>query len=82
MRTIDVFVRECSIAIVKARSKEDAMCRRGPHHIVAQEGNYQRRVIFSKDHNMNYIQIFVGSSKHFEDVYDECIGIAKDEYKV
>ncbi|KAF7386556.1 hypothetical protein HZH68_013688 [Vespula germanica] len=45
-----VLVRECSIAIVKARSKEEAVCRRGPHNVVAQEGNYRRRVIFSEDH--------------------------------
>ncbi|KAL2723063.1 hypothetical protein V1477_019654 [Vespula maculifrons] len=39
---IQILVRECSIAIVRARSKEEAICRRGPHNIVAQEGNYRR----------------------------------------
>ncbi|KAF7384439.1 hypothetical protein HZH66_012689 [Vespula vulgaris] len=50
-------VRECSIAIVRARSKEEAICRRGPHNIVAQEGNYRRRVIFSEDHFQEFHEI-------------------------
>ncbi|KAL2727010.1 hypothetical protein V1478_007288 [Vespula squamosa] len=48
-----VAVRECPYkAAIRARSKEEATCRRGPHRIVAQEGNYRRRVIFSVDPNI------------------------------
>ncbi|KAL2731533.1 hypothetical protein V1477_015356 [Vespula maculifrons] len=58
MCTVDGFVEsiDCPqariIHVIRARSKEEAICRRGPHNIVTQEGNYRLRIIFLEDHNM------------------------------